>query len=465
VKNVTNAINHYFDQQVMQKYNTAGPRYTSYPTAIAFEPLDDQALLGHAMTALSQSDDADKLSLYMHIPFCHSLCYYCGCNKIVTRHAQKADIYLDYLIKEIQQQAQLAQSCIVDSVHLGGGTPSFLSHAQLKRLIDATRAAFAFAPKVEMSIEIDPREIALDYIDQLFDLGFSRLSIGVQDIDKDVQKSINRVQSTTFIRAIIARARLLGFSSINLDLIYGLPHQSEQSFQATLDEMKIMNPDRISLFSYAHMPQLFASQRKIKDQWLPAPEQKFGLFRQAISALTEQGYEFIGMDHFAKPQDELSKAKNQQRLFRNFQGYTTNRANSTLGLGLSAISCINNVYVQNHKQLKDYYAAIDTAKTANIRGVKLSLDDEIRRALIHQLMCNFHLDKTLFAKQYKIDFDRYFAKSLANLDPFIEDNLVTQSATDIHIHDRGRLIVRNICMSFDQYLDKPLHQTRYSRVI
>ncbi len=449
----------------MQKYNTAGPRYTSYPTAIAFEPLENCSLLSNALSTLSRTTDANKLSLYMHIPFCHSLCYYCGCNKIVTRHAHKADIYLDYLIKEIQQQAKLASGCSVDSLHLGGGTPSFLNKQQLSRLLQATKDVFHFNDSVEMSIEVDPREIKLDYADELASLGFSRLSIGVQDIDNKVQQSINRVQSTQFIRDLISRARAAGFASINLDLIYGLPHQTEASFQNTLDEMQLMSPDRISLFSYAHMPQLFAAQRKIKDDYLPNAEAKFGLFRQAISQLTEQGYEFIGMDHFAKPEDELSKAKNAQRLFRNFQGYTTSQANCTLGLGVSAISCIKNVYVQNHKDLKDYYRAIDAGQSPKVKGIALTADDEIRRALIHGLMCNFGINKDAFAHQYNIDFDDYFASSLANLKPFIDDKLVTHSDTDIQIHARGRLIVRNICMSFDQYLDKPLHQTRYSRVI
>ena len=458
-------INEYFDKNVMQKYNTAGPRYTSYPSAVAFETLTETDLLAKALSTLSKSEDANKLSLYVHIPFCHSLCYYCGCNKQVTRHAHKADIYIDYLIKEIQKQATLAKHCQVQSIHFGGGTPSFLNAAQLERLLNATRGAFEVNKQVEMSIEIDPREIALDYIDTLATLGFTRLSIGVQDIDAKVQKSINRVQSTVFIRALIKRAKQKGFQSVNIDLIYGLPHQTTQSFQATLDEMDNMQPDRISLFSYAHMPQLFASQRKIKNEWLPKTNEKFSLFRQAIENLTSKGYEFIGMDHFAKPEDTLSIAKKEGRLFRNFQGYTTSQANATLGLGVSSISCIDNVYVQNHKDLKDYYQAIDANQNPNILGITLAPDDTIRRALIHRLMCNFTIDKYAFGREFKIDFDLYFANSLDNLIPFVEDNLVSNTNSSIDIHDRGRLIVRNICMSFDQYLDKPLHQMRYSRVI
>jgi oxygen-independent coproporphyrinogen-3 oxidase len=401
----------------------------------------------------------------MHIPFCHSLCYYCGCNKIVTRQVDKADIYLNYLITEIQLQAKHARTCSVDSLHLGGGTPSFLTKKQLSRLIDAARDAFRFNDDIEMSIEIDPREIEISYIDELAQLGFNRLSIGVQDIDSKVQASINRLQSTQFIRDIIKRAREVGFHSVNVDLIYGLPHQTPLSFQNTLDEMSVMDPDRISLFSYAHMPQLFAAQRKIKDEWLPDSEAKFALFRQAIGSLTQQGYVFIGMDHFAKPKDELSKAREEKRLFRNFQGYTSSQANATLGLGVSSISSIGNIYVQNHKKLKDYYSAIDSEKSAAAKGILLTKDDEIRRALIHALMCNFNVDKRSFGKQFKIDFDHYFAQSLASLRPFIEDKLVTNSEHSIVIHERGRLIVRNVCMSFDEYLDLPLHQMRYSRVI
>jgi oxygen-independent coproporphyrinogen-3 oxidase len=462
---VNDNLNLYFDQKVMQKYNTAGPRYTSYPTAVAFEALEDNTLLMQSLAALAKSEDANKLSLYMHIPFCHSLCYYCGCNKIVTRHKDKADIYLDYLIKEIQLQAKHASACSVESLHLGGGTPSFLNKAQLTRLINAARDAFHFNKDIEMSIEIDPREIAITYIDELAELGFNRLSIGVQDIDSKVQQSINRLQSTSFIRNIIKRAREVGFHSVNVDLIYGLPHQTPLSFQKTLDEMSVMDPDRISLFSYAHMPQLFAAQRKIKDEWLPNSDDKFALFRQAIGSLTSQGYAFIGMDHFAKPEDELSKARDEKRLFRNFQGYTTSQAHATLGLGVSSISSIGNTYVQNHKKLKDYYGALDAQKCATIKGVELSRDDEIRRALIHALMCNFNVDKASFGKQFNIEFDAYFANSLNSLSPFIEDKLVTNSSEAVIIHERGRLVVRNVCMSFDEYLGQPLHQMRYSRVI
>nr|WP_136249635.1 oxygen-independent coproporphyrinogen III oxidase [Ningiella ruwaisensis] len=463
-------IDAYFDQQVMRKYNTAGPRYTSYPTAVAFTELDtaephQDIIIDKALSQLSCSKDAQRLSLYMHVPFCHSLCYYCGCNKIVTRHAHKADIYLDYLIKEIQARGPAAKGCKVDSLHLGGGTPSFLNIAQLKRLLDACKKAFEFADKVEMSIEIDPREIELNYMDGLAKLGFSRLSIGVQDIDAKVQQSINRTQSTAFIRALIRRARQVGFKSVNLDLIYGLPHQTECSFQHTLEEMQIMRPDRISLFSYAHMPQLFAAQRKIKDEWLPNAANKFALFRQAVAFLTQIGYDAVGMDHFALPSDELSIAKREDRLFRNFQGYTTSAAHATLGLGVSSISSINDVYVQNQKDLKAYYQQMDEVSHAQSKGLVMSKDDLIRRALIHGLMCNFHINKATFSNAYDIDFDRYFEKSLSNLTTFIDDKLVTNSDEAITIHDRGRLIVRNICMSFDEYLDKPLHQMRYSRVI
>ncbi|WP_395342800.1 oxygen-independent coproporphyrinogen III oxidase [Ningiella sp. W23] len=459
----------------MKKYNTAGPRYTSYPTAIAFEDINENdSLLENALLSLGKSQDAEKLSLYMHIPFCHSLCYYCGCNKIVTRHAHKADIYLDHLIEETRLRGEQASACTVESLHLGGGTPSFLNAAQLKRLLDATRAAFALSSNIEMSIEVDPREIQLDYADELARLGFNRLSIGVQDVNSKVQESINRTQSTEFIRDFIRHARKSGFESINLDLIYGLPYQNRATFSNTLNEMLVMNPDRISLFSYAHMPQLFAAQRKIKDEWLPATEEKFGLFRQAIDFLCAHGYEFIGMDHFAKPSDSLSKAKREQGLYRNFQGYTTSQAQATLGLGVSSISSINDVYVQNHKALKDYYQCLssgttdtgsESPKAPAAKAIKLSEDDVIHRAIIHGLMCNFSVDKATFSEQHNIDFDRYFSASLANLESFIEDSLLSNTSERLVIHDRGRLIVRNICMSFDQYLDKPLHQTRYSRVI
>ena len=455
----------YFDKKVLNKYNTAGPRYTSYPTALSFHDNFTDADFEFQIKQKSTSKSAQHLSLYLHIPFCHSLCYYCGCNKIVTRHKHKADQYLDYLFTEITHRGAQFSDYQVTQLHLGGGTPSFLDKTQLASLMAHLRRNFIFTEDIEASIEIDPREIELSYIDDLAEIGFNRLSIGVQDINKEVQEKINRVQSTTFIASLVARAKELGFSSINLDLIYGLPMQTFDTFLTTLQKVIDIDPDRISLFSYAHMPALFAAQRKIKDEWLPNAHAKFDLLRLGIEFLTHAGYVFIGMDHFAKPSDELSKALKSGHLHRNFQGYTPKQHNALLGLGVSSISSIENVYAQNEKDLKSYYRAIEKNQSALVKGLVLNADDEVRRAVIHSLMCNFQVNKEEISEQFGVNFDNYFAQSIADLHAFELDGLISMTDTHINIAHRGRLLVRNICMSFDQYLTQPAHQMRYSRVI
>jgi len=455
----------YFDKNVLNKYNTAGPRYTSYPTALSFHDNFTDSECECQIKQKSTSISAQHLSLYLHIPFCHSLCYYCGCNKIVTRHKHKADQYLDYLFTEITHRGAQFSDYQVTQLHLGGGTPSFLDKAQLARLMSHLKDNFHFTENVEASIEIDPREIKLDYINDLAEVGFNRLSIGVQDTNKDVQEKINRVQSTSFIASLAARAKDLGFSSINLDLIYGLPMQTFDTFLTTLQKVIDIDPDRISLFSYAHMPTLFAAQRKIKDEWLPDAHVKFDLLRLGIEFLTHAGYVFIGMDHFAKPGDELSQALKSGHLHRNFQGYTPKQHNALLGLGVSSISSIENMYAQNEKELKNYYRAIETNQSALVKGLVLNPDDEVRRAVIHSLMCNFQVNKQAISTRFGIIFDEYFAQSIADLRSFELDGLISMDQTHINIADRGRLLVRNICMSFDQYLTQPAHQMRYSRVI
>jgi len=458
-------VSDFFDKRMLDKYNTAGPRYTSYPTAVAFHDEYSESNFAQGIAHLERSGEAKTLSLYLHIPFCHSLCYYCGCNKIVTRNQDKIEEYLRHLKQEIAQRSKQFKGFVIDAIHFGGGTPSFLEYKQLHDLLTFIDEHFSVQASCEKSIEIDPRELELDYIDSLYEMGFRRISIGVQDVNKEVQEKINRIQSTDFIKAMIKRAKALGFHSVNIDLIYGLPGQSQATLLETLKEVNIMDPDRISLFSYAHMPNLFAAQRKIKDAWLPGPDAKFDLFRTAINELVQQGYEFIGMDHFAKPEDELSIAANNRTLARNFQGYTTDQASALLGLGVSSISNLGTTYAQNYKKLSEYYAAVDKQGTAIEKGVSLSNDDIIHRAIIHQLMCNFYVNKQDFSAQYNIDFDVYFADALGQLKSFINDNLLSNTEDSITIHPRGRLLVRNICMNFDQFLQKPMHQLRYSRVI
>ncbi|CAH0532318.1 Oxygen-independent coproporphyrinogen III oxidase [Vibrio stylophorae] len=450
-----------WDQALIEKYNYSGPRYTSYPTAVEFHEG-----FGHdEFIKACQAAPQRPLSLYVHIPFCHTLCYYCGCNKVITRHQNKADIYLDYLEREIAERAQWVGQRRVTQLHFGGGTPTFLDDAQFTRLMTMIRAHFTLTDDAEVSLELDPREFGVERLDTLKQLGINRLSIGVQDFDKEVQRVVNRVQDEAHICALVHRARELGFGSLNLDLIYGLPKQTQDGFQHTLDQVLTLRPDRLSVFNYAHMPQLFAAQRKLKDEDMPAPKTKLAMLGQTISTLTQAGYQFIGMDHFALPEDELAKAQRAGELHRNFQGYTTQGECDLLGFGVSAISMMGDSYSQNAKVLKEYYAALDAQGEALWRGVELNQDDLIRREVIKTLICNFQLNKANIEAQFAIDFDTYFAEDMALLKPFIADQLVTLSADKIEVSVQGRLLIRNICMCFDTYLRDRARQQQFSRVI
>lgn len=450
-----------FDPEVLARYNANGPRYTSYPTALEFHEDFDHSDRVEAVK-LSTSQD---LSLYVHIPFCHSLCYYCGCNKIVTRHSHKADQYLDALILEIKSRSKAFIRYSVRQLHLGGGTPSFLTQQQMARLLNAIREHFNVADDIEMSIEIDPRRLPDNYLAELAALGFNRLSIGVQDTNTDVQLAINRVQDTDYIAGLVQQARELGINSVNLDLIYGLPMQSTRGFAKTLNDVIAMDPDRISLFSYAHLPSRFAAQRKIKDAWLPDAKTKLALMEQAINAFTQAGYQFIGMDHFAKPEDELAVAQRQGRLNRNFQGYTTTADCDLLGLGVSSISAIGPSYSQNVKTLAEYYQLVLDQGHALERGVMLNTDDKIRRWVISQLMCNFQLSMDFFKQHFGLTFSEYFADELQSLEAFIQDELITVSEKAIVVEPHAKLLIRSICMKFDAYRQLQQELRQFSKVI
>ncbi len=454
-------VSQFFDNTLLNKYNTSGPRYTSYPTALEFHHDFKHADFIQAIQGSANRD----LSLYVHIPFCHTLCYYCGCNKVITRHRDKADTYLEYLAKEIALQAPLFNEYTVKQLHWGGGTPSFLTHNQITQLVSLLKEKFNFSDQLEMSIEIDPREIEVGLADHLYSLGFNRLSLGVQDLDLKVQQAINRVQSTEFIGNFIAHAKQIGFQSINIDLIYGLPYQVPENFLKTLDKAHEWDVDRISLFSYAHLPSRFAAQRKLRDDWLPNTQEKFALMKLAIETLCDYGYDFIGMDHFAKPKDELSIAQSDGTLHRNFQGYTTKGGCDLLGLGVSSISAIGNSFSQNIKDLKEYYQAISERQHAQIKGVSLSQDDIIRGEVIRELMCNLFLDKKKINEKYHIHFEQYFADDLPLLNTFIDDGLVENTSDFIRVDQKARLLIRIICMSFDAYMKKHANQQRFSRVI
>ena len=450
-----------WDQAVLDKYNYSGPRYTSYPTALEFHEAFTAADYDMACAAYPER----PLSLYIHIPFCHKLCYYCGCNKVITRHAHKADEYLDVLEAEIRTRAGLLQGRRVTQLHFGGGTPTFLSKMQISRVMAILRGEFDFEPTAEISIEVDPREIELDVLDHLRGEGFNRLSIGVQDFNKEVQKLVNREQDEDFIIAMVKRAKELGFRSTNLDLIYGLPKQTKASFAKTLEQVLAMQPGRLSVFNYAHMPQLFAAQHKIKDEDLPLPAEKMNILQDTIATLTGAGYQFIGMDHFALPEDELAVAQREGILHRNFQGYTTQGECDLVGFGVSAISMIGDAYAQNQKDLKTYYAQVNDLRHALWKGVSLDGDDLIRREVIKQLICNFKLDKKFIENEFKLDFNHYFAQDMELLQTFINDELVTVDDNNIQVTLRGRLLIRNICMCFDKYLRDRARQQQFSRVI
>ena len=450
-----------WDQALIEKYNYSGPRYTSYPTALEF---NEQFTEQDFVSAVNRYPNR-SLSLYVHIPFCHKLCYFCGCNKLVTRQTHKVTQYLDTLDIEIAKRADLFKERIVTQMHWGGGTPTFLANDEITRLITSIKQHFNFAQNAELSIEIDPREISPQTIDHLAKLGFNRLSMGIQDFNREIQNLINREQDENLIRSLITQARKNNFRSISLDLIYGLPKQTVESFTETLNKIIDISPDRLSVFNYAHLPNRFAAQRKIKDHDLPNANQKLKILQTSIEKLTLAGYQFIGMDHFAKPTDELAIAQQHNKLHRNFQGYTTKGDADLLGLGVSAISMLGDSYAQNQKDLKIYQNQVEQKGNGLWKGFTLNQDDKIRRDVIKQLICHFHLDKKQIEQLYAIKFDDYFADDLDLLAPLERDGLVIVNQDSINVQPKGHLLIRNICMCFDIYMRQLVRQHQFSRVI
>lgn len=450
-----------WDQALIEKYNYSGPRYTSYPTALEFnESYNEQDFLNATSRYPTQ-----PLSLYVHIPFCHKLCYFCGCNKLITRQTHKVTKYLDILDIEIAKRAKLFESRIVTQMHWGGGTPTFLTDQEISRLITSLKSHFNFADNAELSIEIDPREITPQTIDHLANVGFNRLSMGIQDFNHEIQNLINRKQDENLIRSLIDQARKNRFHSISLDLIYGLPKQTVASFTETLNKVIDISPDRLSVFNYAHLPSRFAAQRKIKDNDLPNAAQKLLILQTSIEKLTQAGYQYIGMDHFAKPTDELALAQKNNKLHRNFQGYTTQGDADLLGLGVSSISMLGDSYAQNQKDLNIYQQQVEQIGNGLWKGFTLDRDDLIRRDVIKQLICHFYLDKKMIEQQYHINFEDYFAEDLALLQPLQKDGLVIIHGDMIEVPLKGHLLIRNICMCFDIYMRKMARQQQFSRVI
>ncbi|MFI3138510.1 MAG: oxygen-independent coproporphyrinogen III oxidase [Methylococcaceae bacterium] len=453
-----------FDLALINRYDKAGPRYTSYPTALELhEGFTEENYRQHIAKSNAQGG---PLSLYFHIPFCDTVCFYCACNKIVTKNRQHAEPYLASLYREIALQGDLFDSTrIVNQLHWGGGTPTFLSYEQMQTLMDVTRQHFSLVDddSGEYSIEVDPRETNSQTIKQLRALGFNRISLGLQDFDPAVQKAVNRLQSEEQTFAVLEASRAEGFRSINIDLIYGLPLQTVASFAITLDKVLAVAPDRFSVFNYAHMPNRFKTQRQINDADMPSAEVKLAILQMVGEKLSAAGYVYIGMDHFAKPDDELAIAQREGHLYRNFQGYSTRSDCDLVGLGITSIGRVGDAYIQNVKNLDEYNKRIQQGKLPVFKGVELNNDDIIRRDVITQLICHFNLNFSSIEQRHGIVFNHYFAQELSLLTPMQADGLLKVSATAIEVLPAGRLLIRNICMVFDQYLAKK--QQQFSKVI
>lgn len=466
-----------FDEAIINKYNRSGPRYTSYPTALEFSPIAD----GLETKILQNREARAPLSLYFHIPFCRHLCYYCACNKIITKKNGDSGDYLQYLIAEIKHKRRLlsapegSSKPLVKQLHLGGGTPTFLRDEEMVQLWEFLQTQFEFLPENEgdYSIEIDPRELSEDTLKVLRGLGFNRISLGVQDLDDTVQIAVNRVHSAELIENVLNEARELGFHSINIDLIYGLPHQTPDTLDKTVQRIIEMSPDRLSVFNYAHLPERFKAQRQIKDEDLPNPAAKLTMLGNTINTLSDAGYQYIGIDHFAKPDDELAVAQREGKLHRNFQGYTIMGDCDLLGFGVSSISQISNAntryILQNDTDLQAYQASIDAARSnpmvmPAVKVIKTSIKDRLREYVIMNLLCHDYVDFKDVNQKFGIDAITYFIDEIAQLGAMQGDRLIDMDAAGIRVLPRGRLLGRNVAMVFDEYL-KTKHADRFSKVI
>jgi oxygen-independent coproporphyrinogen III oxidase len=454
--------------ELLRRFDVNGPRYTSYPTADRFV---EAFTTTEYHQALAQRRDAPAsmalpLSLYVHIPFCESLCYYCACNKIITKHHERGAEYLRYLSKELDLHTQvIGTGQAVTQLHLGGGSPTFLSDDELRELMAMLRRSFAIAPGAECSIEVDPRTVDATRLQCLADLGFNRLSFGVQDFDPEVQKAVHRIQPVEQVFALVDSAREIGFDSINVDLIYGLPRQTPESFARTLEQVRQLRPDRIALYGYAHLPERFKPQRRIISADLPTGGSKIAMLSQALTAFLAADYVYVGMDHFALPNDSLAIAKRQGRLHRNFQGYSTQPDCDLIALGVSAIGKIGATYSQNAKTMEEYCDALDQGRLPVVRGLALSRDDLARRAVIMALMCQGQVVFESIELAWLLDFRTYFAAELEQLKTLEEQGLVTVDDTGIQVTASGWFFVRGVAMVFDKYLQADRNRAKFSRII
>ncbi|MEJ2455005.1 MAG: oxygen-independent coproporphyrinogen III oxidase [Candidatus Thiodiazotropha sp.] len=455
-----------FDFELISKYDQSGPRYTSYPTAVQFhEGFDEES---YKRVLRESNEGGSPLSLYFHIPFCDTICFYCACNKVATKDRSMAADYLSRVYEELRMQSALIDpSRVVTQLHWGGGTPTFISHDEMRELVAQTRKYFTLLDddSGEYSIEIDPREAKGDTVKLLRELGFNRMSLGVQDFDARVQKAVNRIQTKQETLSVLQAARDEGFRSMSIDLIYGLPFQSVESFSSTLDQILEVDPDRLSIFNYAHLPERFKPQRRINEEQLPPAQEKLDILQMTIDKLSSAGYVYIGMDHFAKPEDELVKAQENGTLYRNFQGYSTHSDCDLIGIGVTSIGMVGPSYAQNMRSLDEYYQRIDSGRLPIFKGIELTRDDQIRRDVITRLICHFSLKIPDFEARWGINFAEYFATELAKLEGMQQDGLVEIANNSISVKPRGRLLIRNICMQFDAYLNSQAAKGSFSKVI
>ncbi len=452
-----------FDRELVKKYDRPGPRYTSYPPATEFT--EKVTVEDYKRKLLESNSRKTPLSLYFHIPFCESGCYYCGCNIIISHRKGIEKPYLERVYKEMDMLSELIdKDRKVDQLHWGGGTPNYLDADEIREFMEEIRKRFEFTENAEVSIEIDPRYATDEQLRTIKEVGFNRISMGLQDLDERVQKAVNRIQPYSLMVDIMGKLRDLGFESINIDLIYGLPYQTVESFKRTVEKVIELSPDRVAVYSFAYVPWVKPIQKRIDPKTLPSPEEKLSILEMVVEEFQRAGYVYIGMDHFAKPEDELAVAQREGKLWRNFQGYTTRKGVELIGIGATSIGMLYDSYFQNYKTLKDYNDAIDSGRLATFRGVILNEDDMIRREVIMDIMCNLGVNFDKIENMFGIRFEDYFEEELENLKELEEDGLIEVKGRSIRVLPVGRLLIRNVAMVFDAYLKKK-KELKFSRTI
>ena len=454
------------DIDLIKKYDKPGPRYTSYPTAPHFHDGFKHEQYLDEIIRTNQNDNTPDLSLYFHIPFCDTLCYFCGCNMIISRNRDRISDYVNAVKNEIDMlRTYLKSGRKVSQIHWGGGTPTHLNPDEINDLKTFINENFDVKEDAEEGCEIDPRGLTREHLEALRNNGFNRISMGVQDFNEKVQKAVNRIQPEDMTRQVVTWVRELGFQSVNLDLMYGLPFQTVEEYAKTVDTLIDISPDRVAVFNYAHVPWMKKHMSLIKTEDLPAPEEKLEILKMTIEKLTSAGYVFIGMDHFAKPDDEMAVALREKKLYRNFQGYSTNAGTDLYGMGITSIGQIGDIFAQNYKKEKEYFNALEEGIFPIERGYQLTEDDKIRREVIMKIMCDFELDFKKMSSRFNINFNEYFKYGLGNFREMVDDGLVELTNDYIKVTDMGRLLIRNIAMNFDGYIERKEDNARYSRTV